>query len=206
MFLLKLFLVVGMEFNLIITGVGGQGGLTLSRIVGNAAMVEGYNVRIGETLGMSQRYGSVLSYLRFGEEVYSPPLIEEGEADLMLALEPAEALRNARFLSRKSHAIINAYPIHTATTLVGKERYPELNEIKEAIGQICSVDMLDFQKEADKINPRTLGVLMLGYAYGKGLIPLRKESILEGIKLTLREKLWEMNFRAFERGVELSKE
>ncbi|WP_054840534.1 indolepyruvate oxidoreductase subunit beta [Thermococcus sp. JCM 11816] len=196
-----------MEFNLIITGVGGQGGLTLSRIVGNAAMVEGYNVRIGETLGMSQRYGSVLSYLRFGEEVYSPPLIEEGEADLMLALEPAEALRNARFLSRKSHAIINAYPIHTATTLVGKERYPELNEIKEAIGQICSVDMLDFQKEADKINPRTLGVLMLGYAYGKGLIPLRKESILEGIKLTLREKLWEMNFRAFERGgVELSKE
>lgn len=59
--------------------------------------------------------------------------------------------------------------------------------------------MLDFQKEADKINPRTLGVLMLGYAYGKGLIPLRKESILEGIKLTLREKLWEMNFRAFER-------
>ena len=194
-----------MEFNLIITGVGGQGGLTLSRIVGNAAMHEGYNVRIGETLGMSQRYGSVLSYLRFGEEVYSP-LIEEGEADLMLALEPAEALRNARFLGKKSVAIINAYPIHTATTLVGKERYPELEEIRDAIGKICSVHMANFQREADKINPRTLGVLMLGYAHGKGLVPLRRESLLEGIKLTLREKLWEMNFKALERGEELAKE
>ncbi|WP_010479158.1 indolepyruvate oxidoreductase subunit beta [Thermococcus zilligii] len=194
-----------MEFNLIITGVGGQGGLTLSRIVGNAAMHEGYNVRIGETLGMSQRYGSVLSYLRFGEEVYSP-LIGEGEADLMLAFEPAEALRNARFLSKKSVAIVNAYPIHTATTLVGKERYPELEEIKKAIGKICPVHMANFQEEADKINPRTLGVLMLGYAFGKGLIPLKKESIYEGIKGTLPGKLWETNFRAFERGTELARE
>jgi len=193
-----------MEFNLIITGVGGQGGLTLSRIIGNAAMVEGYNVRIGETLGMSQRYGSVLSYLRFGEEVYSP-LIEEGKADLMLALEPAEALRNARFLGKKSVAVVNAYPIHTATTLVGKERYPALEEIEEAIARICPIQMMNFQREADKINPRTLGVLMLGYAYRKGSIPLRRESLLEGIKLTLRERFWEMNFRAFERGEELAK-
>ncbi|WP_456365564.1 indolepyruvate oxidoreductase subunit beta [Thermococcus sp.] len=193
-----------MEFNLIITGVGGQGGLTLSRIVGNAAMAEGYRVRIGETLGMSQRYGSVLSYLRFGEEVYSP-LIEEGEANLMIALEPAEALRNARFLSKKSTAIINAYPIHTATTLVGKERYPDLDEVREAIERICPVHMRNFQEEADRINPRTLGVLMLGYAFGKGLVPLRRESLMEGIKLTLRENLWEMNFRAFGKGEELAR-
>ncbi|USH00561.1 indolepyruvate oxidoreductase subunit beta [Thermococcus argininiproducens] len=193
-----------MEFNLIITGVGGQGGLTLSRIIGNAAMKEGYNVRIGETLGMSQRYGSVLSYLRFGEEVYSP-LIEEGEADLMLALEPAEALRNARFLSGKSYAIVNAYPIHTATTLVGKEEYPDLNDVQKALKRICPVEMMDFQKEADKINPRTLGVLMLGYAYGRGLVPLRKESLIEGIKETLKAKLWEVNILALERGIELAR-
>ncbi|NJE05282.1 indolepyruvate oxidoreductase subunit beta [Thermococcus sp. M36] len=193
-----------MEFNLIITGVGGQGGLTLSRIVGNAAMHEGYNVRIGETLGMSQRYGSVLSYLRFGEGVYSP-LIEEGEADLMLALEPAEALRNARFLGKNSYAVVNAYPIHTATTLVGKEKYPRLDEIRDALGRICPVYMRDFQAEADRINPRTLGVLMLGYAHGKGLVPLKKESLYEGIRLTLREKLWEVNFRALDRGIELAK-
>ncbi len=193
-----------MEFNLIITGVGGQGGLTLSRIIGNAAMKEGYNVRIGETLGMSQRYGSVLSYLRFGEEVYSP-LIEEGDADLMLALEPAEALRNARFLSGKSYAIINAYPIHTATTLVGKEKYPSLEEIRNSLSKICTVEMENFQEEADKINPRTLGVLMLGFAYGKGLIPLKKESILDGIQETLKPKLWEINIKALERGIELAK-
>ncbi|USS41651.1 indolepyruvate oxidoreductase subunit beta [Thermococcus aggregans] len=193
-----------MEFNLIITGVGGQGGLTLSRIIGNAAMKEGYNVRIGETLGMSQRYGSVLSYLRFGEEVYSP-LIEEGNADLMLALEPAEALRNARFLSGKSYAIINAYPIHTATTLVGKEKYPSLEEIRNALSKICTVEMENFQEEADKINSRTLGVLMLGFAYGKGLIPLKKESILNGIQETLKPKLWEINIKALERGIELAK-
>ncbi|WP_175058795.1 indolepyruvate oxidoreductase subunit beta [Thermococcus sp. 2319x1] len=192
-----------MEFNLIIAGVGGQGGLTLSRIIGNAAMKEGYNVRIGETLGMSQRYGSVLSYLRFGEEVYSP-LIEEGEADLMLALEPVEALRNARFLSDKSYAIVNAYPIHTATTLVGKERYPSLEEISGVLSRICTVEMRNFQKEADKINPRTLGVLMLGFAYGKGLIPLKKESLLGGIQETLKPTLWEINIKAFERGVELA--
>lgn len=193
-----------MEFNLIITGVGGQGGLTLSRIIGNAAMKEGYNVRIGETLGMSQRYGSVLSYLRFGEEVYSP-LIEEGDADLMLALEPAEALRNARFLSGKSYAIINAYPIHTATTLVGKEKYPSLEEIRNSLSKICTVEMENFQEEADKINPRTLGVLMLGFAYGKGLIPLKKESILDGIQEALKPKLWEINIKALERGIELAK-
>ncbi|NJE25997.1 indolepyruvate oxidoreductase subunit beta [Thermococcus sp. MV5] len=193
-----------MEFNLIITGVGGQGGLTLSRIIGNAAMKEGYNVRIGETLGMSQRYGSVLSYLRFGEEVYSP-LIEEGDADLMLALEPAEALRNARFLSGKSYAIVNAYPIHTATTLVGKEEYPDLDDIQKALKRICAVEMMNFQKEADKINPRTLGVLMLGYAYGRGLVPLRKESIIEGIKETLKSKLWGTNILALERGIELAR-
>ncbi len=193
-----------MEFNLIITGVGGQGGLTLSRIVGNAAMHEGYNVRIGETLGMSQRYGSVLSYLRFGEEVYSP-LIEEGKANLMLALEPAEALRNARFLGKNSVAVVNAYPIHTATTLVGKEKYPELREIEEALSRICPVHMMDFQHEADRINPRTLGVIMLGYAFRRGLIPLKKESLYEGIKETLREKLWDVNFKALERGIELTK-
>jgi len=193
-----------MEFNLIITGVGGQGGLTLSRIIGNAAMKEGYNVRIGETLGMSQRYGSVLSYLRFGEEVYSP-LIEEGNADLMLALEPAEALRNARFLSGKSYAIVNAYPIHTATTLVGKEKYPSLEEIRNALSKICTVEMENFQEEADKINSRTLGVLMLGFAYGKGLIPLKKESILNGIQETLKPKLWGINIKALERGIELAK-
>ncbi|WP_297068440.1 indolepyruvate oxidoreductase subunit beta [Thermococcus sp.] len=194
-----------MEFNLIITGVGGQGGLTLSRIVGNAAIHGGYSVRIGETLGMSQRYGSVLSYLRFGEEVYSP-LIEEGGADLMLALEPAEALRNVRFLSERSTAVINAYPIHTATTLVGKERYPELGEIREAIEKICPVYMRNFQREADGINPRTLGVLMLGYAFGKGVVPLKRESIHAGIRATLREKLWEVNFKALERGEELARE
>ncbi|ANF22195.1 indolepyruvate oxidoreductase subunit beta [Thermococcus piezophilus] len=193
-----------MEFNLIITGVGGQGGLTLSRIIGNAAMKEGYNVRIGETLGMSQRYGSVLSYLRFGEEVYSP-LIEEGNANLMLALEPAEALRNARFLGKESYAIINAHPIHTATTLVGKEKYPSLEEIEAALRRVCPVDVRNFQEEADKINPRTLGVLMLGYAYGKGLIPLKKESIMDGIRETLRERLWEINFKALKRGIELSR-
>lgn len=120
----------------------------------------------------------------------------------MLALEPVEALRNAYFLSNNGTALTNAYPIHAATTFVGKECYPELDEIREAITRICPVHMRDFQREADRINPRTLGVLMLGYAYGKGPIPLKKEPLLEGIKLTLREKLWEMNFRAFERGEE----
>ena len=123
----------------------------------------------------------------------------------MLALEPAEALRNARFLSGKSYAIVNAYPIHTATTLVGKEKYPSLEEIRNALSKICTVEMENFQEEADKINSRTLGVLMLGFAYGKGLIPLKKESILNGIQETLKPKLWEINIKALERGIELAK-
>ncbi|NPA47120.1 MAG: indolepyruvate oxidoreductase subunit beta [Thermococci archaeon] len=192
------------EFNLIITGVGGQGGLTLSRIIGNAAMLEGYRVRIGETLGMSQRYGSVLSYLRFGDDVRSP-MVEEGSADLMIALEPAEALRNARFLGKKSRAVVNAYPIHTATTLVGKERYPGLDEIEEALSGICDVHMMNFQREADRINPRTLGVLMTGYAWEMGFLPLSRENIYEGIRQFVREKYWDVNFRAFEAGRRLVK-
>ena len=99
----------------------------------------------------------------------------------------------------------SAYPVHTATTLVGKEKYPSLEEIRNALSKICAVEMENFQKEADKINPRTLGVLMLGFAYGKGLIPLKKESIIEGIQETLKPKLWDINIKAFERGIELAR-
>ena len=98
------------EFNIVVTGVGGQGVLTLSRVIAVWALKSGYKVRVGETLGMAQRGGIVQSYVRFGSDVESP-LIEVGGADVLIALDYIEALRALGFLSGKSKVIVNSRTI-----------------------------------------------------------------------------------------------
>ncbi len=142
------------EFNIVIASVGGQGGLTLSRVIGQAALLKGYHVRIGETLGMSQRGGIVQSYVRIGERVESP-LIEEGKADTILGLEPVETLRAARtYANKNTLVIVNTEPIHTITTITGREKYPPL------------LDVLD---ELRSISDNVVVVNATGYARDKGL-------------------------------------
>jgi len=195
------------EFNIVIAGVGGQGGLTLSRVIAHAALLDKYNVRVGETLGMSQRGGAVVSFVRFGQRVFSP-LIPEGGADLLIGLEPVEALRNVRFVSDKTVIILNTYPLKPLSVNIGIAKYPEVKEILDLLRMAAkNVIEYNFYEEAKRLGTaRVMNIIMLGYSIGANMIPLSEESILKAIKAVVPEKYLEANIKAFERGKNIAKQ
>ncbi|NMC76756.1 MAG: indolepyruvate oxidoreductase subunit beta, partial [Candidatus Methanofastidiosa archaeon] len=117
-----------MEFNILICGVGGQGTILASYVLGNAALKEGYKVRLGEIHGMAQRGGSVVSHVRIGDEVYGT-VIPTGKADIILAFEPLEALRNISFLKKGGKIILNTERINPISVSLGESDYPPIDEI-----------------------------------------------------------------------------
>ena len=178
--------------NIVIASVGGQGGLTLSRIIGYAAILEGYSVRIGETLGMSQRGGIVQSYVRIGKGTFSP-IIPHGKANVILGLEPLEAYRAARIYSNREQTIIitNTSPIHTVTTLLGKEEYPPVSKLIDSLRNMCSkIYAFNATKIAKSYGlPRSVNIVMLA-AYLKFVGELlSKDSLIEAIRQVLRRKV-----------------
>jgi len=184
--------------NVLIAGVGGQGGLSLSRIIAVAAVRSGYRARTGETLGMAQRGGSVFSYVRFGEDVMGP-LIEEGGADVLLGLEPLEAARAYKYVSEKTLAVIDPTPRPTILNISGKEEYPNVEElldiIKKRVKELYTVKARDIAKELGSARSANL-VLLARY--------LRIEQVLssnvvkEAIFEVLGEKKGELASRIFE--------
>ncbi len=179
------------EFNIVIASVGGQGGLTLSRVIGYAALLKGLSVRIGETLGMSQRGGVVQSYVRFGNTIKSP-LIPYGGANVILGLEPIETLRAARIYANKNTLIIlNTEPIHTVTTLVGKETYPSINGIISEL-KMYSDKLYAFNatnKARSKGLPVATNIVVLAAFATSSYNPLDLESYIEGIKKFIRRRV-----------------
>ena len=123
--------------NLIITGVGGQGNILISRLVGQFLVDEGYFITIGETYGASQRGGSVASHVRISKEIAYSPLTPEGCADIILGLEPLESLRMLTLFGNESSFVItNTRPIHTMAVAIGEAEYPSLGSIKEGIAKL----------------------------------------------------------------------
>ncbi|MEJ2739471.1 MAG: indolepyruvate oxidoreductase subunit beta [Dehalococcoidia bacterium] len=122
------------EFNISIVGVGGQGVILMSELLGNAAIRDGLNVRGSEILGMAVRGGSVSSMIRIGKDVFGP-LIPTGKCDVLVGMEPAEALRNISSLSRSGMVILNTEAMVPFTVSLGTSRYPELNSIIEKLNQ-----------------------------------------------------------------------
>ncbi len=186
------------EYNIVIASVGGQGGLTLSRVIGYAALLEGYNVRIGETLGMSQRGGVVQSYVRFGTKVLSP-LIPYNKANVILGLEPLETLRAAiKFANENTLVVVNTNPIHTITTLVGKEKYPSINDILAKLRQISknvyTINATDIARKEGL--PMATNIVTLAVFASMKQNPLQRESYIEGIKTFIRRRV-EENIRLF---------
>ncbi|MEO2152620.1 MAG: indolepyruvate oxidoreductase subunit beta, partial [Thermococcus sp.] len=120
------------EYNIVITGVGGQGILTAANLLGWAALRAGYKVRVGEVHGMSQRFGSVIAYVRFGEDVYGA-MVPEGKADVILSFEPVEALRYINYLKKGGLVFTNARPIPPVQVSMGLATYPSLEEIKKVV-------------------------------------------------------------------------
>jgi indolepyruvate ferredoxin oxidoreductase beta subunit len=187
----------------IICGVGGQGVILLSELLGTAAVRGGIAVRGSEVLGMAQRGGPVFSNLRLGSGAYAP-LTPEGKGDILLALEPSEALRNIQYLSKSSIVILNTNEVLPFTVFLGKSSYPAIEEI---LGKLSSVSERVIVLDAGKIarqagNVRTTNVVMLGALFGTGLLPIHVEVIKEVVRSRVPAKAIEANLRAFDTGFE----
>jgi indolepyruvate ferredoxin oxidoreductase beta subunit len=188
------------ECNIILAGVGGQGVLLLAEILGNAAVEDGFNVRVSEIHGMAQRGGAVVSDVRIGEKALAPTVLE-GTADTIVGLEPMEALRNVKYASGEALVLIN-----TAVTKPGAFSqsmvYPSLDVILEKIRiftkNIITVDATDIAKALG--NVAVQNVVMLGALMAAGKLPLRLETIRKSIRASISERYVEINLKAFESG------
>lgn len=182
--------------SIMIVGVGGQGTLLASRILGNAVINEGFDVKVSEVHGMSQRGGSVVTYVKFGDKVYSP-VIDKGEADIILAFEQLEAYRALPWLKKGGKIIVNEQKINPMPVITGAADYPE--NIIEKLKSVCSVtslDALELAKEAGSI--KTVNVVLIGLLAKTTDIPY--ESWVKTVQKTVPEKFAEMNLKAFDLG------
>lgn len=185
--------------NIMIVGVGGQGTLLTSRILGNLAIQAGYDVKLSEVHGMAQRGGSVVTYVRYGDKV-NEPIVEEGQADVLIAFERLEALRYAHFLKKEGVIIINDQRIDPMPVVIGTAEYPE--HILEDLEKRYCIYTVNAMEEAIKIgNSKVFNVIVLGVAAQH--MDFTKEDWLQVIEMTVPKKTMEINQKAFEVGYEL---
>ena len=187
------------KMDMLITGVGGQGVVLASDIIGETAMAAGFDVKKTDTLGMAQRGGSVVSHVRLAPEVWSP-LIKDGEADLLLAFEKLEAARWSHYLKPGAVAIINNYEQPPLSVSLGQEKYPTDAQIAAALERRTDqVYFIDGNKRAKKLgNVRTLNIYMLGCF--SVFAPLDIDIWQENISRRMPENIREINLTAFEKG------
>ncbi len=188
-----------MKFNVVVVGVGGQGALTTAGIIARAAMRAGHNVVAAETHGMAQRGGSVEVHVRIGN-VFSP-LVPEGDADLMIALEPVEALRYAKYLSEKSTVLLNTRKVIPPSVISGDARYPELDEIISDLSAICRVIPVEAWKLAENLgNVLAANVVVIGMALKCCRVPFNYGDVEWAIRDVMAGKALELNLKALEIG------
>lgn len=187
-----------MTKNIMIVGVGGQGTLLTSRILGGIMMQAGYDVKLSEVHGMAQRGGSVVTFVRYGEQV-AEPIVEEGQADLLIAFEQLEAKRYAHFLKKGGTMVINEQRIDPITVVTGAASYPE-NIIPQLAAQ-HTVYSIDAMGEALKLgNSRVFNIIVLGLAAKH--MDFAREDWLKVIEATVPPKTVEINQKAFLLGLE----
>ena len=185
-----------MTKNIMIVGVGGQGTLLTSRIIGKAALCAGLDVKISEVHGMAQRGGSVVTFVRFGDKVCEP-VVEEGQADVIIAFERLEALRYAHFLKKDGTLVVNDARIDPMTVVIGAKEYPE--NILEKLQGNHELHAIDGQKLALELgNSKVLNSVVLGFA--ASFIGFSKELWLDTVASTVPPKTVEINKKAFELG------
>jgi len=196
------------EYNIVITGVGGQGILTAANLLGWAALRAGYKVRVGEVHGMSQRFGSVIAYVRFGEDVYGA-MVPEGKADVILSFEPVEALRYINYLKKGGLVFTNARPIPPVQVSMGLAKYPSLEEIRKVVEEDFEAKFMAF--DAEKLameagNIITTNVVLIGALTQTPDFPLSAEHVREVIRVSVPKKAVDVNMKAFDLGVKAAKE
>lgn len=191
------------EFNILITGVGGQGVILMSELLGKTAVADGLRVRGSEILGMAVRGGSVTSVIRIGDEVYGP-LIPMGKCDILIGMEPSEALRNITYLSKSSLVILNTVATVPFTVPLGQSGYPTLEETLEKLGKASGrIVKLDAAQIAQEAGSRlTTNIVMLGALFGSEQLPIKIATIKEAIQERFPAKVAPVNIKAFDLGYE----
>lgn len=186
--------------NIMIVGVGGQGTLLTSRILGKLATEAGYDVKLSEVHGMAQRGGSVVTFVRYGDKV-AEPIVEEGQADVLIAFERLEALRYLHFLKKEGVVIVNDWRIDPITVVTGAASYPQgiLDTLKAARSAIVVEATLEAQRLGA---PKAFNVIVLGAAAKH--IGFEKEDWIRVIEATVPPRTVDVNKKAFEIGYALS--
>lgn len=185
--------------NIMIVGVGGQGTLLASRILGNVIIAQGFDVKVSEVHGMSQRGGSVVTYVKYAKKV-AAPIIDKGEADIILAFERLEALRALPYLKKGGKMIVNDRAISPMPVITGAAEYPEgIIATLRANADVVALDALDLAEKAGSI--KAVNVVLIGVLAKSTDIPY--EAWIETIKSTVPEKFLDVNLKAFELGYNL---
>ncbi len=195
-------------YNLIIAGVGGQGNVLISQLIARAFIQKGYQAIVGETYGVSQRGGSVMSHVRIFKEGIIGPIIPEGLGNLVLGLEPMETLRILKTYGNPDiHVITNTRPISPVDVIAGNLSYPDLNDIFEAIsslsGKAWKVDASDLAMEMG--NALLTNMIMVGAMLGTGLLPLTMDDFVVILQTYTKTEGFDANRSALQRGFDAIK-
>jgi len=190
------------EYNILVVGVGGQGVLFLSEVLGGAALTDDLNVRVAEIHGMAQRGGSVTCHVRIGSNVHSPTILE-GSADLIVGFEPLEVLRSLKYANRETLIILNKIAIVPTSAYLGV-KYPAEDRILKEISRVSEkIMVIDAMYIATKTgNPATQNSAILGFISALKGIPVKPETLKKAIADRSPKKYLDVNLRAFELGRE----
>ena len=184
--------------SVMIVGVGGQGSLLASRILGNVLLSEGFEVKVSEVHGMSQRGGSVVTYVKYGDKVYSP-VIEKGEADLIISFEQLEGARYVPYLKKNGQIVVSTQTIEPMPVITGKAKYPEniIDKLKNEGIDVTAVDALGLAEQAG--SSKASNVVLMGVVSTK--LGFTKEVWIKALEECVPAKFLEMNKKAFDLGV-----
>jgi len=191
------------SYNLIITGVGGQGNVLSSQLIGQALVSKGYFVTIGETYGASQRGGSVMSHIRISSRKQLSPLIPKGKADVVVALEPVEGLRVLTLYGNpETISLANTRPIYPVDVTSGQEKYPENEEIEKALASLSrkTYSVPATEKAMQMGSPILGNMIMIGALLELNLLPLSAGEFQETLANHFDEKKLKINLQALEEG------
>jgi indolepyruvate ferredoxin oxidoreductase beta subunit len=190
--------------NLIITGVGGQGNILISKLIGQAFMENGYTITIGETYGATQRGGSVASHVRISrEKVPYSPVTPRGKADIILGLEPSESLRIlTQFGYPGTYVVTNKRPVHPLEVAIGDAEYPTFETITDCMDKLAKkawyINASEYALELG--NALLTNIVMTGALIGTGLLPLQRDTMEAQLRATFKGDKQAINLKAFEMG------
>ncbi|AKA47785.1 hypothetical protein IX51_00325 [uncultured archaeon] len=189
-----------MEVNVIVAGVGGQGVVTAGTLISQSALVKGHNVVMSEIHGLAQRGGSVSVEVRIGN--IRSPIIPKGETDLILGIEPIEAVRAAENAGERTDVLINIGPVEPVSLSMRGKEYPDMRELVSEIVDRLDVHFIDALPLAlEAGDARAVSTVMVGAALQLGILPIDEESTLEALKKRFSERLYTINEKALKLGM-----